>query len=670
MASSTLGQAYVEVHADTGPFEKTAKKKVEAALRDLERSAEKSGKTIGQNLGKAMQEETGQTFQKLTKTAETAGDKIGSGIATHTRKKIKDEEEKTKKEVNNIFLRIFGGVAKSVTSAVGTIFREGFIEAIGAGLKALPPELKIIVGGAIAAAIVSSASLIGAALAGVLTAGLGLTGIAVGIVAAFQDPRVKTAGKGLVETLKQGLTQAASSFIEPTLRGIAVIRQGFVGMLPAIRKIFDILSVAVTPFSRGLVGFVRELLPSLTTAAGNAVPVVAALANELPKVGAAVGQFFKAISSDGAALGLVATLRLVEEALVLLGNKIHELTVIYEFLLKSQEKLTSFMASAWGWVPFVGDQLKDTRDKTRDLLDTVEDIPESFNGTSGAINNTASAADTAKISMDKLNQTFQEAFGVALSVDQAQINVANSLAAVKEAADDAGHSISLNTEKGRALRQSVLDNVNAAIALRDAKFKETGSVYEANKAYLKHIEQLRKTLKQAGLTEAQIDKLIGKYDTIPSSINTNVSVSGVDRSIKQIQELRAELRRLGVDQRAAGVTGRGGATEFRHGGITKAQTGLITNKQTIIFGEPGTGIGGTSKEGFVPQSGISQGRAFSLLSEMAGWHGLAVGPAGGGGIGSVVLVLDGEPVSLKVKKVIQGAMTAEARQVQNGARVI
>ncbi|WP_341719931.1 hypothetical protein QQG74_09595 [Micromonospora sp. FIMYZ51] len=78
-----------------------------------------------------------------------------------------------------------------------------------------------------------------------------------------------------------------------------------------------------------------------------------------------------------------------------------------------------------------------------------------------------------------------------------------------------GRSFSLSTAKGRENRSALSSAIRAAQAAAEAKFEETGSIKEANKAYDSHIKRLKATLKQQGVNAATIKKLMASMSQRP-----------------------------------------------------------------------------------------------------------------------------------------------------------
>lgn len=123
-----------------------------------------------------------------------------------------------------------------------------------------------------------------------------------------------------------------------------------------------------------------------------------------------------------------------------------------------------------------------------------------------------------------LTDVFNMLNGAATQYAEAEIAAEAATDALTEALDESGGSMDITTEAGRRAKGSMLDMVSAAVAAAQAKYEESGSVSEAAATYNEYIAALKETLRQAGLTEDEIEDLIDTYAQIPTSIWTTVGV--------------------------------------------------------------------------------------------------------------------------------------------------
>lgn len=292
------------------------------------------------------------------------------------------------------------------------------------------------------------------------------------------------------------------------------------------------------------------------------------------------------------------------------------------------------------------------------VADLNAKLPEYQKATAGAAAASTGMANgfgTATSNARTLVQSWQDAiekgqslYDLFVQLNGGALNFAEAEIRVEQAVDDLaasfaknGTSLDVNTEKGRANKEAILQTADAAAKAADAKFRETGSLEQASATYNGYIAQLRATLKQAGLTDAQINTVIQTYARMPPAITTQLKVLGVDAATEQIKSITARVNAL--DNRTVNTyvvvntqtnetrTITRSSQQFqRRGGVVHAAGGLAPGiypdgAEITHFAERGTG-----GELYLPLRGITQQRAAALVNVAANRYGLAVTPAGAG----------------------------------------
>ncbi|GIE30181.1 hypothetical protein Ait01nite_032260 [Actinoplanes italicus] len=153
------------------------------------------------------------------------------------------------------------------------------------------------------------------------------------------------------------------------------------------------------------------------------------------------------------------------------------------------------------------------------------------------------AAEQAKDQTEALNKQFEELFNQQMSADRAVLKLKESTVTLTAELKTGARTLSLNSEEGRKNRTAVLDQLEAIEDLRQARIDEGETLDVANGKYARDVENLKKTMRQAGFTKKEIDRLVGSYEEIPDKVNTKVSSSGVAVT-------EAQLQRLSVYQQA------------------------------------------------------------------------------------------------------------------------
>lgn len=126
------------------------------------------------------------------------------------------------------------------------------------------------------------------------------------------------------------------------------------------------------------------------------------------------------------------------------------------------------------------------------------------------------------------------ATGRAMSADQAQLRYIESL--TQSTADIAtnGRTTDINTEAGRANRQTLLDLAGSANSLRDAQIEQGASTADVTAETERARDSFLAAAEQAGFGADEAKRLADQYGLIPSTVETRVEAHNV-------QETKAEI---------------------------------------------------------------------------------------------------------------------------------
>lgn len=160
---ATLGEAWIEVHADTKPFSKELGPKLKAALADVNKDVDASSVRVGQTISKGISEGVDKDSDRI----RTSFRKIGKTIEGESKswsQKLAQPFEKMAKG-NFILTRIFGQLVLTVGKVAGafvglgqTLFKigDGLLEVAGGAFEALRAVTGV--GGQMAVATTAMAS--------------------------------------------------------------------------------------------------------------------------------------------------------------------------------------------------------------------------------------------------------------------------------------------------------------------------------------------------------------------------------------------------------------------------------------------------------------------------------------------------------------------------------
>jgi TP901 family phage tail tape measure protein len=236
------------------------------------------------------------------------------------------------------------------------------------------------------------------------------------------------------------------------------------------------------------------------------------------------------------------------------------------------------------------------------------------------------AAEDAAKKTEELNKAFEDLFKQQMSADRATLKLEESTVSLTEELTKGARTLALTSAEGRKNRSAVLDQLDAIEDLRQARIKEGETLDVANGKYKRDLENLRKSMRQAGFTKTEIDKLIGAYEKIPDKVNTKVSATGVkgvefelnDLLVKQralqqgitptqaLGQMKRDLARTQQGKAHGGWTGPG--SKYQPAGIVHADEFVIQkeSRQKFEAEHPGA-LDYLNRYGELPAPGYARG---------------------------------------------------------------
>jgi hypothetical protein len=525
---------------------------------------------------------------------------------------------------------------------------KGFLGSFGSTVSGGLPKLgplssgmsSALVGGAVAAAPAIGAT-INAAVLGAVGGGV----LAGGILVAAKDSRVQAAWSDFAKTGSDALKGQANVLVDPLVDAAGTLKHSLVDdVIPTFGAGLDRLSPSIDRIATGLAGFAHNIGPGLLDGLSGSQKVLSGLGDDLPRLGSGFGYALREMSkgAEGAkdALGDVVTV--IDGVTRATGFAVGKLSQLYAL---------SHDLPLGGIVQIATDLSQQGQlHKSFQYLNT--DAGVSAQALEGLSDSAAKAGLGARLSAqdygilnNALSQTklttdqfagslVDQALGATIGLDQATLSFAQSQT---QLGDVLVHNHSLqdvSTLKGQQLRQAVLAVVAANKEEYDTTLAVTGSATDAAAAWDAGTAALEKQLHNAGLTSAEIDKLIGKYRGVPDKVDTEIATKGLTEAINDLIDLIRQLNGLPTRKvihvdtiySTTGSLGTGRLGSIRpvaHGDIIGAARGMVaTSAPTVVFGER------TLPEAYIPapNSGISPARATGLLGEAASWWGMNVVP--------------------------------------------
>jgi hypothetical protein len=417
--------------------------------------------------------------------------------------------------------------------------------------------------------------MLGAAIAGAVIGAAGLGGVAGGLYFAYKDPRVQAGVAALVTYLNDRLQSASSGFVDAAtaalqdLQGVARSID-FEGMLGDAAKF-------VAPLERGIASAIQRISYGLQAVFKQGGPVIDAWSRTIAQLGGALGNMFEQFSaqSGGAAAGINsltdALVGLIQgtttffAGLAQLEGGLHSLDNGIDKARYSTEDFINKLMGGHSALDLTADGYKKGSEAAELYRKGVIGAAGSVNDYNAYLRQQHSAQTAANASLDDAGDallTFDERMKAAadatkafsdqihalfsdqLDLDRATLQLANGTKTLRDELLHGARTLSLNTAEGRKNRGAVLEQLAAIENLRQARFKETGSLQQANTEYGHNIDKLHASLVAAGFTKAAVDKLIGSYKRVPGKVNTTIGTPGLPQSDRGIKDYDKKLDAL------------------------------------------------------------------------------------------------------------------------------
>ncbi len=205
----------------------------------------------------------------------------------------------------------------------------------------------------IAALALALAPVFSAAIVTAVSLALGGGVIALGIAAAFKDPRIQASATELKGRLGKLFEDFGKPFRSPVANFLERIARD---VLPQLEKYGPVIAKIFAPLAGrlgdGLIGFIQNLLPGLVDGIKGAEPVIQVLADKLPSIGQALGDFFREMGEHGddAAVFFGDLIDFINKTIDIVGKLIGVLARFYAIvstIVRGAVRLVRDMYEAW-----------------------------------------------------------------------------------------------------------------------------------------------------------------------------------------------------------------------------------------------------------------------------------------------------------------------------------
>jgi len=476
-------------------------------------------------------------FEKLTKSQSLLAEL--ESVRKRLKGTISDGISDGAKDGGPRFEKLVIGAATGAAESVAGLF--------GKSLSSMPPEAQAALGASIVAVVAAAAPFIGAAMGGALLGGIATIGIGAGIASQIKDPDVLNATEDLKRKMSIDFRDAGSAFKQPILDSEREISDAFSHFAPELKKEFDSLAPSLRSLTAGLLGFAREAWPGVRNGLEAGQVVIERLAQDLPQLGHYIGEFFNEIKSDGpaGAAALHDLLNIIELLLLGMGEGINLLSKIYQgFKVMTDLNWGNFTGLVEDIVG-VGSKADDTASNMRNLAVGVDLAGGAAMDASAQYQALITKLNTASTTSDSVAGAMSDRlFGSLIGIDQATLHVQESFTSLTQTLQNNKNALDIHTQAGQQDREAILAAVQANIQMYDSQISVGMSATDAAAAYDANTQALERQLRQAGLTQAQIDGLIGKYASVPDKVNTDIAINGLTNAIEDLDTLLRQINGL------------------------------------------------------------------------------------------------------------------------------
>lgn len=540
--------------------------------------------------------------------------KLNADISRLTKNKailkglIPEPEEKDFRSLGN---KLTTGLKGAWERAGGALKGAGAI----AGIAALGPEL----GGLVAAGIVG---------------GVGLGGIIGGVALTAKNPQIAAYGKQIGSTFMKDVgAEAEGAFLNPVQKSLGQLDVAAQQSVGKIGKIFQNLAPELEPLTKNLIGAGNALLDSFVYASAKAGPVIRAFGRLAEGVGKDVGGLIEEMAdhSDVAADAvdhLTDTIHVLTSAL---GPAIGALSEGYVAL----KKITDWADG----VPVLGDALDALKTALLGPLGLFGEFAEKVGLSKKATEEAVPPTKELTGEQKALQQSFDDATRAALGEQSALDELSKQLKAqtdpvfglltaqdkLAEAQKNVAEATKKHGSKSKEAEQALRDLAEAALDVEGA----AGALGDEFNGQM--TPALEATLRSAGLTTSQINKLKGQFreakgagEAFAKNYRANLQVTGTQESAARVQHVRDLLAQVRSKKISVNVLINDGRLDKVNNQLDRL--GARATGGSVLKGVPYT-VGEGGKEVFVPES---NGRVMSA-SASRGMRAAPSGVAGGGG---------------------------------------
>lgn len=520
---AVLGEAFIEVRADLGPFIKNLDKEVKRAAESIEGHLKRSV-SDGLKLPPGDGEKLGDEF----------GDDVGRGL----KRKLGDKSKPP-----------WVNISAALASALDD------------GISALPAEAKagIVIG------ILAAVPFISAALAGAASAGLGAGLAAGGIALAFQFTEVQDEAKHLGEILRLEFVGAAQPFVNELRDAFKFVELRVRDLRPLLDNLFANSAEFVGPLTEGIVEAITFMLSSFNRVSGKLKPFVQELSSGFALIGESIGYAFEVLASTG------------EEG----EEGLRDLLTAVALLIEGAAQLLYMFTKVYGAVrdfalavPPISGLFAHFFAASNQAAEGVDSYGSATDGLTDSIFGNISATEAQEKALKEASEAMEDAKKATFGLVEADIAYEESLDRLREALSQNGKTLTTTTDEGRDNLRKFGDAIKDAQARAEERFQQGKlNSEQARLLYQQEVTEILKIAGAAGVTESALRKVYGPaLDLVNIPDEEPTWLNRISAAAKKAADELARAKSNGGTLRNIAVGSNRGFQEYAEGGIVRTPT--------------------------------------------------------------------------------------------------
>lgn len=211
------------------------------------------------------------------------------------------------------------------------------------------------------------------------------------------------------------------------------------------------------------------------------------------------------------------------------GGQMETAAVMFDAIAKSAAKNGTSVEKLKTLLPDYIESLENAKEMQKIAADTMGIYGRKAMEVQGKLNAQKRAAEGLRQSVDALNDAHRRAAGGEIAMESA---IDDATVAIEEN----GKTMDVNTEKGRANREALLNLADATSNAALAKLEETGSYSKASVVYERGRREFIKLAEATGMSTKEAKKLADQWIAIPDmKVTAKADISELNTKIEEAQ---------------------------------------------------------------------------------------------------------------------------------------